>query len=261
MIPSQAEDDAQRARISQLTTNWSEIFAANQRFGEDPGAADDTADAQRVVLEKYGPCILRYLLGATRSSDVAEELAQEFAFRFVRGDLCGAKPENGRFRDYLRVVLRNLVNDHYRRMRQSVDVSQLSQDQNVEPFEELERNFHSQWRDQILESTWSELKREQDEKGNCFHTVLEFRAQNPNLSSQEMASTLSDKIAKQVSADWVRQVIHRSRQRFATLLLSEVKKTIQPQDDLDQLREELADLQLLELVHDLHPSLASGNNP
>ena len=258
MIPSRSDRDAQRARISQLSTNWSEIFAANHRVNDESESTESTSQAQRAVLEKYGPCVLRYLLGATQNSDAAEELAQEFAFRFVRGDLCGANPDKGRFRDYLRVVLRNLVNDHFRRNRQSVDLSRHIQEQNVDPFEELDREFHSQWRNQVLDSTWSSLKQEQGEKGNHFHTVLEFRARNAKLSSQQMSAQLSEILSKKVTADWVRQTIHRARQRFATLLLSEVKKTIQPQDDVDQLREELADLQLLELIQDLHPSLATG---
>ena len=39
---------------------------------------------------------------AHRDKDAADELSQEFALRFVRGDLKGADRERGWFRDFLK---------------------------------------------------------------------------------------------------------------------------------------------------------------
>ena len=244
-------------RISQVTTQWAEIFAAH----------GDAVDPQRVtmaqqnVLTKYSRCIYRYLAGATRDLDIAEELTQEFAFRFIRGDLGRAKPEKGRFRDYLRIVLRNLVNDHFRKLARKsqevqLDIQQYIHIHRTDPFEELEKNFVTQWREQILRNTWAILEAEEEKRQKHFFRVLRFRAEHAALNSQEIAKALSQQLDQEVTAEWVRQKLHRARQRFSEILVNEVRKTIHPNDDAIQLHEELAELQLLEF---LPPNLAIVN--
>src|SRR3712207_7176976 len=49
-----------------------------------------------------------------RSEAAAEELLQEFAVRFLRGDFRRADPQRGRFRDYVKTALIHLVIDHQR---------------------------------------------------------------------------------------------------------------------------------------------------
>jgi hypothetical protein len=50
-------------------------------------------------MGSYHRAVHRYLLGALRDEDAAEELFQEFALRFVRGDFRWADRGRGRFRD------------------------------------------------------------------------------------------------------------------------------------------------------------------
>ena len=237
-------------RISQVTTQWTEIFAAH-------GLAENEqliSAAQQNVLCKYSSCVYRYLMGATRCADAAEELAQEFAFRFVRGDLGKAEPTKGRFRDYLRMVLRNLVNDHFRRAakpshEKMLDIAEHIRQHSVDPFDELEERFAREWRDKMIESTWTVLAEDSSRRDNYFYTVLRFRAEHPHLNSMKIAERLSERLQKPLTADWVRQKIHRARQRFSELLIAEVKKTIRPADDRQQLLDELAELKLLEYIY------------
>src|SRR5262249_10904360 len=79
------------------------------------GPPDAVADAQDVLLRRYGAAARRYLLGSLRDADAAEDLAQEFALRFLRGDFKGADPQRGRFRDFLKGVLSHLVAAYHRR--------------------------------------------------------------------------------------------------------------------------------------------------
>ena len=98
-------------RLSRIRTQWSLVFNAHQ----------EQADASRAdlsrLLARYSGATYRYLLGAVRDPDVADELAQEFALRFVRGDFHRANPQRGRIRDYLKTALINLVNDHHRQQQ------------------------------------------------------------------------------------------------------------------------------------------------
>src|SRR3712207_2061563 len=95
--------------LSQISTLWTVVCRANR--GGDPAVRE----AQRVLLERYGGAVRRYLLGALRGPDAAGELYQEFAYRFLHGDLRGADPRRGRFRDFVKGVLFHLVADHHRR--------------------------------------------------------------------------------------------------------------------------------------------------
>src|SRR5262249_13327225 len=83
------------AHISQIATVWPLI---EQAHGDDP---EETGAAQDALLRRYRPAVYRYLLACLGRCDAAEDLWQEFALRFVRGDFRNANPEKGRFRDLL----------------------------------------------------------------------------------------------------------------------------------------------------------------
>src|SRR5262245_17695173 len=95
-------------RLSRITTLWPLIEQAHA------GPADESAEAQRRLLQRYCGAAYRYLLGALHDEDVAWDLSQEFAVRFLRGQFRQASAERGRFRDYVKAALRNLVTDYHR---------------------------------------------------------------------------------------------------------------------------------------------------
>src|SRR6478672_6403505 len=95
-------------RLSRIATRWTAVFRAH---GDAPTLAE--AARHRLMLQ-YSGAAYRYLLGAVRDPDVAADLCQEFAVRFLRGDFRRADPGRGRFRDYLKRSLSHLVTDHHR---------------------------------------------------------------------------------------------------------------------------------------------------
>jgi RNA polymerase sigma-70 factor (ECF subfamily) len=60
-----------------------------------------------------------------------------------------------------------------------------------------------------------------------------------------MAEQLSAELGKPVNAAWVRQVLHRAREKFADILMQEVLRTLR-EPTVDRLEEELIDIGLLE---------------
>lgn len=237
---------ADKQRISQLQTKWDEIFAAHQeQLSEGKVDGSRVRSAQANVLARYGNCIFEYLLGATRGNHVvADELAQEFAYRFLRGDLSRAHPAKGRFRDYLKSALSNLVTDYFRRQQQAKQ-HPLPHAIESDPFREISETFNQSWRQRAIQQTWAELERFEMGRNNFYYTVLRLRVDRPDESSIELAHRLSDQLGQPVTSDWVRQKIHRARQKFATLLVAEVRKTV---ENDEQLNEELADLRLLKYL-------------
>src|SRR5579859_6464605 len=99
-------------RLNLIATLWTVVRQAHADAGDAARAA------REALLTRYGGAISRYLLGVLRDPDAAEELAQEFAYRFLHGDLRGADPGRGRFRDYVKGVLFHLVADYHNKKKQ-----------------------------------------------------------------------------------------------------------------------------------------------
>ncbi len=237
--------------LSQISTEWSVVFNAHRRDAASHFDMGLLLAAQQCVLKRYGSSIYRYLLGACRDANVAEELSQEFAYRFVRGDLQNASPHQGRFRDYLKAVLRNIVNDYFRCRKREQDLyvnldSQIMH--HVNPMQDVETDFRESFRQDVLNLAWNQLRHYQNEKSNHYFTVLRFRAEHPAMESTFMAEQLSVVLDRNVSADWVRQNLRRARTKFSELLVFEVSKTLPPQASRDDIDRELADLRLLKYI-------------
>jgi hypothetical protein len=95
--------------LNHISTLWALVCQAQA------GSPEASSAAQQQLLQRYRGAVYRYLLAAVRDDHAADDLAQEFALRFIQGKLRGADPAQGRFRDYLKGVLSHLVADHYRR--------------------------------------------------------------------------------------------------------------------------------------------------
>ena len=94
--------------LAHLSTRWTWL---NMAHSGPPAAA---RSAVGWLVERYRPAAVRYLRGAVRDPDAAEDLFQEFTVRLTRGDFRSADPGRGRFRDFLRTALARLAADHYR---------------------------------------------------------------------------------------------------------------------------------------------------
>src|SRR3954447_22073371 len=100
---------ADETRLSQIATHWSLLLQAH---GPDDSARHA---ALAELLPRYCTAVYRYLRSLVRDDAAAEELCQEFALRFIRGDFRRVDPRRGRFRDYLQAVLVHLAGESARR--------------------------------------------------------------------------------------------------------------------------------------------------
>jgi RNA polymerase sigma-70 factor (ECF subfamily) len=223
--------------LNNISTLWTVVGQANHGSGEEVGAA------QSELLQRYSRAIHRYLLGALHDPEAADELGQEFALRFLRGDFAKADPERGRFRDYVKGVLSKLIADHFRRRGKVRTMPQHAPEPaGADPAHD--RDFIVNWRDELMKHAWDALAQAQEKTGKPFYTVLHFRSTHPHMHSQQMAEQLSLRLGTQVTAVWVRQTLHRARDRFIDLLVHLVLETMS-QPTYDDLVEELGELGLL----------------
>jgi RNA polymerase sigma-70 factor (ECF subfamily) len=244
----------QDEHLSRVKTQWTLVFQAHKDA--------DTAAAQALLLRYYGAAY-RYLLGTLRDATAAEDLTQEFAVRFLRGDFQRADPKRGRFRDFLKTSLRHLVIDHWRRKGKAVQA--LPADSLAMPAapaddsEDLDRAFLEKWREELLGHTWQALQAEQDATGQPYHTVLRWRAEDPQVRSAAMAERLRTLLGRTFSEVGVRQVLYRARQRFAELLVDEVGRSLPGATPAD-VEQELIELNLLDYCQSALQRRAEGGS-
>ena len=230
-------------RLSNISTNWDELLAAHDEVSLDQKAAE----LRGALLRRYSSCAYQYILGATKSHHAAEDLSQEFALRFVRGDFRNANPKQGRFRDYLKMSLRNLVTDFFRSKPSDVEIGKLGTQLPAVTLESLESTFAQQWRERMLSIVWNSLKEFEAGKQTQYYSVLFLRTEHADSSSEQLAKLFSEQTGKTVTADWVRQTLRRARRKFSDLLVEEVGKTLHS-NSRQEIRDELAELGLKKYV-------------
>src|SRR5207244_2152583 len=146
--------------------------------------------------------------------EVAAELAQDFAVRFLRGDFQRADPERGRFRNYLKTALVHMVTDY--RRKQSAQPRPLEGDTHAPDQVEADDDavFLAGWRTELLERTWAALSK----KDPVQHAVLLLRVSEPEVQSPEMARRVGAALGQPVNAAAARKALQRAHGKFADLL-------------------------------------------
>jgi RNA polymerase sigma-70 factor (ECF subfamily) len=227
--------------FSRISTNWELLFQAHR------GQGGEAFEAQRLLLQRYCGAVYHYLLTNVHDRDAAEELSQEFALRFVRGDFWRADPRRGRFRDYVKASLYRMVIDHHRARRsRPLPLPEGSPPAAAqEPADDqAEKEFVSHWRRQLLNCAWEELARVQAETGQPYHRLLNWRVEDPGVSAARLAERLGQELGRPFTEVGIRQLLYRARTRFAELLIAEVARSLQTSETA-AVEQELADLELL----------------
>lgn len=240
MSQAGAHGDRSIDRLSQIRTNWSQLFLATGPTGES------ASEAQKELLLNYSGAVFRYLSAAVRNDHTASDLAQEFAVRFLRGDFRSVTPEKGRFRDFLKRTLSNLVNDHFR--KQSSELNRMDRVAQTLRDSDPDNNgtsFEENWVNEVLRRTWDQLAADQVSQKTQYYTVLRARAESPELNSRELCDVLAAGLPDHtLNEAWVRQNLSRARRQFAALLRQEVSRTLRDTSP-ESVEEELAALGLL----------------
>jgi RNA polymerase sigma-70 factor (ECF subfamily) len=228
-------------RLSRLTTEWNLIFQTQSGTPEEAGRAVSQ------LICRYAGAVHRYFLKALGDPDAAAELDQEFAIRFLRGDFRHADPIRGRFRDYVKRAVQNLMKDNYRRKRpaRSLDSSVGEPAVADEGLGEFDRQFLVSWRNDLLDRAWGSLREREATTGQPYHTILRLRVDHPELTSEDYSQRLAHTLGRPVSPGAFRQALQRARRQYAHHLIEEVGASLD--DPTPQaIEEELAELQLLE---------------
>lgn len=229
-------------QLNLIPTLWSVVRLAH---AED---TDEARQARQRLLERYLSAVRRYLRGALRDDEAADDLAQDFACRFLQGSLAGADESRGRFRDFVKGVLFNMIADHHKKKARAP--RQLADDA-PEPGAEcplaadLDAELLRGWRDGLLARAWEALKAQEEKARAPHYTVLRLRAERPELASPLLAAELGQRLGREVTAAGARKMLERAREAFSLLLVEEVAQGLESRSRR-LVERELADLGLLE---------------
>jgi RNA polymerase sigma-70 factor (ECF subfamily) len=238
------DDQDRQSRLSQIETAWTLVVRAH-------GEADDiAAEAQRALMERYLGAVYRYLLGAVRDEDIAHELIQEFAIRFLRGGFRRADPERGRFRNLVKAALINLVNDHYNRetrRRSTQSTTEMLPDVAIAPADGSDQQFLDSWREELIARAWDALQEVEQTRSQPFYTLLKMHSEHPELRSGELAARYSAQagLMTPMTDSAARKTLQRAREKLTDLILDEVGHSLEGAS-LDEIEQELIDIGLIQ---------------
>jgi DNA-directed RNA polymerase specialized sigma24 family protein len=226
-------------RLSQISTAWTLIAHAQG------GPADADTAAQAALVGRYQAAVYRYLLGALRDPDAADELFQEFALRLVRGDFRRADASRGRFRDFVKTALINLVINYQKKQARQRPLGPAAPEPATGPQERFDSDekFLADWRKALLDRAWETLAAGQSPNGPPFYAVLRYRSEHPELSGAELTEQLTAllKPATPFTDAGLRKILQRARDQFTDLLVDEVARSLGT-PSLEELEQELIDL-------------------
>jgi RNA polymerase sigma factor (sigma-70 family) len=242
------DPDTISLRLDSMTTRWSLVRRAHQASILSAG------QARNELVLRYSSAIRSYVRAILQDDARADELAQDAVVRLLSGDFAGADPNRGRFRDLLKVSVRNMARNHWekenRRRPAAVNIDEIAGATQASD----DSAWIAGWRQNALDLTWSALESfERSQPGSSAVSMLRLRARFPEASSEELVKRLAEKTGKSITPEALRQQLRRARVKFAELLIEEIADGLENSTP-DDVEEELAALGLIDYVRDLLPA-------
>lgn len=211
---------------------------------------DLVTTARRRFFERYSEAVYAFVRQLLRDPGATEEVVQQFAVRVLDRSFRGYSPEKGRFRDYLKMTLRNMVTDYWRGVQRSrrfggesidvaaVEIPEPAELDGVLSAEEGEL-------ESLLERTFARLSDVRQSARPTYYEVLSHVAKYPDQSSDEAAAalTLELSLPKPINAAALRQTLRRAREKFKELFLEELGVPASPNRE-ELIQERLSAMQV-----------------
>lgn len=228
------------------TTRWSIVRAINQ---ENPSEAKS---ALQDLCQTYWYPLYTYVRRQGNDPESAADLTQAFfADLLQRQDLKRVDPNLGKFRSFLLTALKHfLINEWNKTQAQkrgggksplSLDFGEAENRYRLEPAhsETPEAIFQKQWAKTLLQRVTDSLRSEFADRGKAH----QFDKLNKFLSGKNSEETLAEAAHQLAMSEVaVKVAVHRMRQRFGTILRSEIEATLSDAEEIDAEIKQLFDI-------------------
>ncbi|HRF01388.1 MAG TPA: sigma-70 family RNA polymerase sigma factor [Pirellulaceae bacterium] len=239
MSPTSDERDD---RFGFGSTRWSRVLATGEA---DEGRRDVAFEE---LCARYWSPVYAFIRRLGHDPHDAQDLTQAFFAQVLqRQAFARADPTRGRFRTYLKTLVRHFLSDEHGRRNAlrrgggltfvSLDVSS-AETRLADPTtdDSPDARFEREWALQVVESALTTLESEARDKGRSdqwevLRSYLSMESEPP--SYPETAARLG------MTVTALKVAVHRLRQRFRELLRSTIADTLEDRSEVD---DELAQL-------------------
>jgi hypothetical protein len=203
---------------------------------------------------RYASAVRRYVGALVKNTHDSEDVVQEFLLKTVRQPFTPEQIKRGRFRDYLKAILRNATISHFRRAsNRPTSATELCASIAADVADTADREWLEEWRGCLLRRAWQALElHENAAPEGIAYTALRLAADHPEESSESLAARASAISGRSVGAVAFRKQLSRARRHFAQMIVDEVRQTLE-NDRAEYVMDELCDLGLVEYVRDYLP--------
>jgi hypothetical protein len=227
---------------------------------EGPSILEHISTSWQVVgdplqfVMRYAPAVHRYVGALIKDAHDTDDVVQDFLLQAVSRPFQPEQVRRGRFRDYLKAVLRNAAITHFRRgANQPRTASDSLPFVAAEVDDAADREWVAEWRGCLLRRAWQALElHEQAAPEGIAYTALRLAADYPEESSTGLAARAAALTGRSVGVAAYRKQLSRARRHFAQMIVNEIRQTLDHSSAEDVL-EELRDLGLIEFVRDFLP--------
>jgi DNA-directed RNA polymerase specialized sigma24 family protein len=251
--PIPCSDSSHDLSLGHTPTDWTLLHLAHASLSES------SREYWAKLLTTYDEPVRRTLRQLVRDHDLAEELNQEFWHRFLRGDFAHATPERGRFRNLLKTALYHLVVDHYRKVRRTQPLDEVTMNSSVALIHDFDSEQIECWRRDLIDRAIASLSEESARSRQICVQILAIEITNPGLSSVEKAEELTQQLDRPIAAENYRQMLSRTRRRFAELICNEVRNSL-TEPTPEAICDELNELNLMHYCRDFFDSRNDNGN-
>lgn len=217
------------------------------------------SDPLQFVL-RYAPAVRRYLAALIKDPHDAEDVTQNFLLHMLKQPFSQERMRTGRFRDYLKAVLRNAAFTHLRQASRRDAAAQLD-DVAAESESAADAAWIAEWRNCVLKRAWEALEQHQRQAPEGLaYTVLRLATDHPDEDSTALAARVSAQVGRPVQAAAFRKQLSRARRHFAQYIVDVIRQTLEA-PRAEMVLEELTELGMMPYVRDYLPESMRGPLP
>ena len=174
------------SRLEAISTRWTLLRQAHA------GSTFSSAEARNTLVLRYLPAVRRYVGVMMQGDEAAADVTPRISWCGCWTAISAGGSGRGRFRDLLKVAIRNMVRNAWapqkRRRPVALDVAELAAEA-ADPDDDV---WLKAWRKSVLDLAWKALEQQQRQQpGSVAYPLLRLRIEHPDDTSEQLAERLS----------------------------------------------------------------------
>lgn len=220
------------------TTMWTQVLSVKDR------GSGDFRDKLDYLIKLYWKPVYKYIKGWVKSNEAAKDLTQEFFTQFmIRDILKPVSPEKGRFRTYLKALLKHFLLD----IKKGEETQKRGGGARYMSFNEIKEDklnkgsgtiapddlFDKEWATCVINEAVKKMREDlaaQDKE--LYFQIFEMYDLSPDTTEQVTYKKLAAKLS--IKESDVRNHLVHARKLFRKKMIEEITNYLSNPDDAEQ---------------------------